>query len=152
MAKRFLVLLFSRTTEITLCGTRAGGLFKSLDGGGKWEKIGAETLRGKIRSLAIDPVEPATMYIGTEPAGLLISDDEGRTWREAPGVREILKSQIRIRCRLSNRMFAGPLLPRRQGARYVNLKKSELYLSSNRGEHWQRIVGDLPNICSLCLQ
>src|SRR5688572_22115320 len=53
-------------------GTRAGGLFKSLDGGGKWEKIGADTLRGKIRSLAIDPVEPATMYIGTEPAGLLI--------------------------------------------------------------------------------
>jgi hypothetical protein len=33
-------------------GTRDGGLFKSLDGGGKWEKIGAETLRGKIRSLA----------------------------------------------------------------------------------------------------
>jgi hypothetical protein len=96
-------------------GTRADGLFKSLDGGGKWEKIGAETLRGKIRSLAIDPVEPATMYIGTEPAGLLISDDEGRTWREAPACAKSLKiANGRIRCRLSNRMFAGSLLPRRQ--------------------------------------
>jgi hypothetical protein len=29
-------------------GTRAGGLFKSLDGGGEWEKIGAETCAGKF--------------------------------------------------------------------------------------------------------
>lgn len=56
-------------------------------------KIGAETVRGKIRSLAIDPVEPATMYIGTEPAGLLISDDEGRTWRGATGVCEIAQNR-----------------------------------------------------------
>jgi photosystem II stability/assembly factor-like uncharacterized protein len=33
------------------------------------------------------------MYIGIEPAGLLISDDEGRTWREAPGVREIAQNR-----------------------------------------------------------
>ena len=39
-----------------------------------------------------------------------------------------------------------------EGARYVNLEKSELYLSSNRGGRWHQIVGDLPNICSLCLQ
>ena len=38
----------------------------------------------KIRSFAIDPADPATMYIGTEPAGLLISDNEGETWRDGP--------------------------------------------------------------------
>jgi photosystem II stability/assembly factor-like uncharacterized protein len=301
-------------------GTRAGGLFKSLDGGGEWEKIGAETLRGKIRCLAIDPAHPATMYIGTEPAGLLISDDEGRSWREAPGVREIAQNRkwtypvptiephvrwialapktkrtllaaqvggivysddagaswrdlrdpfdmdvhsividpfdtqrvyaatgggerspypkgkplyrsndggqswmsitdslerhyavpVKLDPTDSQTLYLGvargtplgwrgrpsvadgaimrsrdsgktweqlaeglpnPLLSMveciefdpddaetivmatgGEGARYVNLEKSELFRSSNRGEHWHQIVGDLPNICSLCLQ
>ena len=29
-------------------GTRSGGLFKSRDGGAKWEKIGAESCAGKF--------------------------------------------------------------------------------------------------------
>ena len=39
-----------------------------------------------------------------------------------------------------------------EGARYVKLDKSEIYLSANCGEEWQQILGDLPNICSLALQ
>ena len=106
-------------------GTRAGGLFKSLDGGGKWEKIGTETLRGKIRSLAIDPVHPATMYIGTEPAGLLISDDEGRTWRDAPGVREIAH----------NRKWTYPVATIEPHVRWIALapKTKRIFLAAQGG-------------------
>jgi hypothetical protein len=39
-----------------------------------------------------------------------------------------------------------------EGARYVKLDRSEVYLSVNRGEQWEEIIGGLPNIGSLALQ
>jgi photosystem II stability/assembly factor-like uncharacterized protein len=54
-------------------------------------RIGEQTLKGKIRCLAIDPTDPAKMFAGTEPAALFVSTDEGRSWKEAAGVREIAR-------------------------------------------------------------
>lgn len=73
--------------------TRNDGLYRTTDGGQRWERIGETVLRERIRALAMAPSDPATLYVGTEPAALFVSPDEGKTWTETPGVRELAQTR-----------------------------------------------------------
>ena len=73
--------------------TRGHGLYRSEDGGGRWENRGGSSLPPKLRCLTIDPTNSAVLYAGTEPAALYSSSDEGNTWREIPGVRELAQKR-----------------------------------------------------------
>jgi photosystem II stability/assembly factor-like uncharacterized protein len=42
----------------------AASIYKSRDGGGSWERVGPADVNGVTR-LAIDPVSPSTLYLGT---------------------------------------------------------------------------------------
>lgn len=57
------------------------GLFVSRDGGARWERLGADGAVPTIWSLAIDPVDPDTLFAGTRPAGVYRSRDGGRQWQ-----------------------------------------------------------------------
>jgi hypothetical protein len=59
-----------------------GGVYKSTDGGGNWVRT---TLPSGVRSLAVDPNHPTTLYAGTElnflsPTGVYKSTDGGDSW------------------------------------------------------------------------
>jgi photosystem II stability/assembly factor-like uncharacterized protein len=56
------------------------GLFASHDGGARWERIGAGGALPTIWSLAIDPVDPDTLFAGTRPTGVYRSRDGGQHW------------------------------------------------------------------------
>jgi hypothetical protein len=56
------------------------GLQRSRDGGGSWEMVGPVP-EGLIE-LAASPASPDRVYAATE-AGLLVSDDAGRSWQPA---------------------------------------------------------------------
>lgn len=58
------------------------GLFVSHDGGAKWERRGTQGDLPTIWSLAIDPVEPDTLFAGTRPAGVYRSRNGGRSWQK----------------------------------------------------------------------
>jgi photosystem II stability/assembly factor-like uncharacterized protein len=64
----------------------AGMLFKTINGGGAWVSIGA-TIRAangtrlSINAIAVDPLNPRHVYVGT-PGGVWFSDDGGGTWQE----------------------------------------------------------------------
>jgi photosystem II stability/assembly factor-like uncharacterized protein len=48
----------------------AASIYKSRDGGGSWERAGPADVLG-VKSLAIDPVSPTTLYLGTGSCNVL---------------------------------------------------------------------------------
>ncbi len=65
------------------------GLFFSGDEGGSWERAVDRLDGATVRSLAISPADPATVYAGTEPAGLFVSRNGGRDWEDLPAFRDM---------------------------------------------------------------
>ena len=57
-----------------------GGIFKSIDGGRSWHPANTGVPTRMIGSLAIDPVQPRTIYAATG-RGVLKSTNGGSTWR-----------------------------------------------------------------------
>ena len=56
------------------------GLFVSRDAGARWERVGTQGDLPTIWTLAIDPVDPDTLFAGTRPGGVYRSRDGGRSW------------------------------------------------------------------------
>jgi hypothetical protein len=68
--------------------TAGGGAWRTVDGGANWVPIGNDWQMQNTQSVAIDPKNPNTVYVGTGdfngfelyPFGLLRSTDGGDTW------------------------------------------------------------------------
>lgn len=61
-----------------------GGLYKSTDGGTIWKIINTGLRSLNVRSLALSPRDPRTLYVGTNGSGLYRSQDGGETWTAVP--------------------------------------------------------------------
>ena len=86
--------------------TRGHGLYRSEDGGGRWENRGGSSLPPKLRCLTIDPTNSAVLYAGTEPAALYFSRDEGNTWKEIQESASLpRRSSGPIPCQTSSHML-----------------------------------------------
>jgi len=64
-------------------GGVSGGVFKSTDGGDSWTQVNTGLSRLNVRTLAIDPRTPTTLYAGTYEGGVFKSSDGGGTWSPA---------------------------------------------------------------------
>jgi photosystem II stability/assembly factor-like uncharacterized protein len=74
-----------------LTGGPRSGIYRSMDGGSTWEKLGGglpEGILGKI-AMAIAPSSPNVVYaaIGDEDGGLYRSQDRGATWERVNDLR-----------------------------------------------------------------
>ncbi len=65
-----------RLPEHVYAGT-THGLVRSLNGGVTWARLSTEA----TRSIAFDPIDPARLFVATDDAGVLRSDDGGVTLR-----------------------------------------------------------------------
>ena len=67
----------------TLFAGTGSGLFRSTNGGRAWKEVPLPFDFDAVLSLAISPTfaRDGTVYAGTENNGLLISIDQGRSWR-----------------------------------------------------------------------
>jgi photosystem II stability/assembly factor-like uncharacterized protein len=68
--------------DALLAGTYGDGLFRSADGGGNWERIGAGLTASTFRFVSAE-------LAGTEPARVYRSSDGGRSWEELAGITRI---------------------------------------------------------------
>jgi photosystem II stability/assembly factor-like uncharacterized protein len=76
------VLALDPTDSHTIyAGTQPRGIFRSEDGGKTWV-AGAQQLPEHIESMAIDPVNPRHVYVGTK-AGVFLSKDRGDHFKSA---------------------------------------------------------------------
>jgi photosystem II stability/assembly factor-like uncharacterized protein len=61
--------------------TRVGyGVFKSIDGGAHWVPVNTGLTNLLVRTLAVDPANPMTVYAGTSGSGIFKSVNGGASW------------------------------------------------------------------------
>ena len=75
-----------------------------------------------VRCLAADPLDPNRVYAGTQGAGILRSDDRGRSWRPVGMAGQVVKS-----------IAASPHQP---GLLYAGGKPPAIFASEDGGESW----------------
>lgn len=108
--------------DIVYAGTTKG-LFRSLDKGGHWERIGEALADPFVCCLVLHPSDPAVLYLGG-PAGVWKSSDGGRTWQ---AMNQGLAT-INIR--------ALAMAPTDARTLYVGTNGSGLYRSTDAGASW----------------
>ncbi len=72
-----------------LAGSYGNGLSRSEDGGSTWSPANAGLTASAFRCIIPDPLRPGAILVGTEPAHLFRSADDGRMWQELAGITQI---------------------------------------------------------------
>ncbi len=138
------------------------GLFKSLDGGNTWQRVGLENTRS-IHRLLIDPRNPSVVYAGamgdpfmpTKDRGVYKTSDGGSTWKqilftnERSGVADMVMDPAN-----SNKIFAALYEHQRTPYSFTSGGPgSGLYLTFDGGNTWKKLgvenglpAGDLGRI------
>ena len=113
------------------------GLFRSNDGGYKWERINSILNGLSVWSLAIDPVEPNVMFAGTRPAGFYRSKDGGTTW-------EKLKADLPATCFIGlPRVTNLKIDPEDHRTIWAGVEIAGVFRSNDGGDSWVRVKGGL---------
>lgn len=107
-----------------------GILLISTDGGDTW-RISNTVVDGKGASLAVDPHDPNTLYVGTWYDGVYRSRDGGNSF-------EAINSGLPSKYALVNALAIDPVDPNRV---YLGVDSS-VYFSANQGSHWTKLAED----------
>jgi len=115
------------------------GVYASSDQGHTWDL----SFKGDVRSLAIDPSDPATVYAGTEPIRLFRTTDAGDHWSELEGLQRMPES-VREKWWFPVYPHEGHVLsigidqtdPR---ILYLGLEHGGIVRSDDSGESWEDI-------------
>src|SRR5262245_48234706 len=78
-------LLASDETGVLYAALAHDGVYSSNDSGRSWDRV----FKGDVRSLAMDPSHPATLYAGTEPVHVFRSQDAGDSWEELEALQRV---------------------------------------------------------------
>lgn len=114
-----------------LAGTDSG-VYISSDPAKGWEKLPfGEGVDGNVFVVHATPVMPNTFWVGTARSGVLVSEDQGKTWRQMGGT----PPNIPISSIATD--------PGRPDYIYIGTIQS-LYLSRDGGRTWTRRGGNLP--------
>lgn len=64
----------------TIFAATQSGAFRSTDAGATWQLVTDGLTASAFLSLAIDPVDPSTVYLGSVGKGVFVSEDGGDSW------------------------------------------------------------------------
>ena len=108
------------------------GLYRSYDVKKGWEKISfGEGIDDNVFAIFASPMVPGTIWVGTAASGVIVSNDDGETWRKMDGI----PANIPISSITND--------PKRPNYVYVGTIQS-FYLSRDGGRSWKRRGGNLP--------
>ena len=114
-------------------GTRPSTVFRSQDGGERWEKLFValaeecpEVIIPRVSALRVDPVDHHTIWAGVEVDGLRRSLDGGNTWTTIAGG-------------LDEPDIHGIVISVGQPKAVLVSTPGEVFESTNAGASWQRM-------------
>ena len=113
-----------------LAGTNSG-LYRSVDPTKGWEKLSYGSFDPRTTCISTNSREPETILVGTPSAGVLMSRDAGKTWRQVDGV----PSDVPVNTVAQD--------PQRPDHIYVGTKQT-LFVSHDGGKSWKMRGGNLP--------
>jgi len=126
-------------------GAAGGGVWKTEDGGQKWENISDGYFGGSIGSVAVAESDPNVIYVGGGEVtvrgnvsygyGMYKSVDAGKTWEHTglPDSRHI--PRIRIHPKNPDLVYAAVM-----GDLYKPTQERGVYRSNDGGKTWERIL------------
>ena len=127
-------------------GAASGGVWKSTDGGNRWEPIFDSQPAAAIGALAVAPSEPSVVWAGTGEAwmirdsdvmgnGIYKSTDAGKTWTHA-GLEETGRiGKIVVDPRNADIVFVCAL-----GRATGPQQERGVYRTTDGGLHWDRVL------------
>ncbi len=114
-----------------LAGTDSG-LYRTYDITKGWEKISfGANIKQNIFAIYVSPQMPDKIWIGTATSGLLMSEDDGKTWKTFTDIPQLVP------------VISINSDPNKPETIYVGTEQT-LYLSRDGGKTWQRRGGNLP--------
>jgi photosystem II stability/assembly factor-like uncharacterized protein len=108
------------------------GLYRSYDVTKGWEKINFGTgIDTSVFVIFVSPHMPGTIWVGTATSGVVVSQDDGNSWRKVDGIPEnVPVSSINVNPNKPELMYVGTA--------------QTLYMSKDGGRSWTRRGGNLP--------
>jgi len=73
------LVLHPQVPDLLYIGTTAG-VYRSTNGAISWSPVSGGLCNGPVRALALNPLEPRTLYAGISGIGICQSDEGGGTW------------------------------------------------------------------------
>jgi photosystem II stability/assembly factor-like uncharacterized protein len=123
-------------------GVHRGGVWYSADFGRTWEERSAGITIEHVYSLvsAVDDGKPV-VYAGTEPPSLFCSRDEGRSWNELPGWRDMPGMDKWVFPMPPKIPHAKTLAvdPRDANTIFVGVEQAGLFKTSDGGRTWREL-------------
>lgn len=96
----------------------------SADGGATWHRVADPRDELQPLTLAIDPADPAVLYLGTRTHGVYRSTDRGETWK--PANNGLVDEAV-------SALVVSPTTP---GLLYAGSERGHIYSSDTGGEAW----------------
>jgi len=117
-------------------GTVDNGIFKSTNGGDRWNAVNAGLGDFHVRKLAIDPQTTSTLYAGASAGGVFKSVDAGATWSTVNTGLDYANNSI----------SALAIDARNPSTLYAGTSSRGLFKSTNGGVNWFTVSGGLPDL------
>ena len=131
-----------RSPDVVYAGTDKG-LYRSDDGGGQWGLLDTPMKGSMVWSMAIDPVDPDTMFAGTgtpSKPGIYRSTDAGKSWGRL--AVDIAADCPNVGIPRPTGISIDPTNHRRV---WVGLEVDGVRHSADGGETWSKVNGQIPN-------
>ena len=118
------------TQEPAILAATNTGLYRTVDPSKGWLKLSYGNFDPATTCISTVAKQPDTIWVGTPSAGVLVSRDSGKTWRQVDVPREVPINVIAQD-------------PNRPDYIYVGTKQA-LYMSHDGGATWKVRGGNLP--------
>jgi photosystem II stability/assembly factor-like uncharacterized protein len=134
-----LIDTLAASDDVVLAGLGDDGVYASSDGGRSWDR----SLAGDVRSLAVDPSTPGTVYAGTEPVHLYRSVDAGDSWSEVEALQS-MPEDVREKWWFPQYPHEGHVLsisidPRDGQLMYLGLEHGGVIRTDDGGASWEDV-------------
>jgi photosystem II stability/assembly factor-like uncharacterized protein len=126
-----------RNPSVQLMGTELG-LFKSVDGADNWARVEGPLAGLQVWSIHIPRSQPDVILVGTRPAALYRSDDDGETWAVAAATLETACPRI-----LHTRVTCITTDPANPDLAWAGVEIDGVHASRDGGRTWKAIGAGL---------